>query len=262
MPELADGHAPTFDVLGVDVSATSLTRASATIHAWAQDKLGRFICVRDVHGIMQAYDNPELAKIHREASMVTPDGMPLVWLGRAAGLPIERTCGADLMHTLLKDSASSGLKHYFYGGKAGVASDLAEVSQRRYPSLNVVGHQTPPFRELSDLEIEGLASEITTCEADIVWIGLSTPRQEFLMSRLAPKTSATLIGVGAAFDFHTGRISRAPQWMQASGIEFLHRLFSEPRRLWRRYLLMAPRFVWHIFRVWISQPRSVARKSD
>jgi N-acetylglucosaminyldiphosphoundecaprenol N-acetyl-beta-D-mannosaminyltransferase len=236
--------AASFDVLGVPVSVTTLEQASARIHRWAADDQGRFVCIRDVHGIMQAYDNPELAELHKDAAMVTPDGMPLVWLGKRAGLPVERTCGPDLIDKVLADSASSRLRHYFYGGKPGVASQLKAVFQVRYPGLQVVGAATPPFRELTDEELRALADEIRARDANVVWIGLSTPKQEFLMRRLVPLTSATLIGVGAAFDFHTGAVKRAPHWMQRSGLEFLFRLMREPKRLWRRYLVMAPRFLW------------------
>lgn len=237
-----------YDVLGIPVSVTTLTSASQAIHRWARDDVGRFVCIRDVHGVMQAYDNPALSRLHREAAMVTPDGMPLVWLGRRAGLPVERTCGPDLMDRVMADSARSGLRHYFYGGKPGVAEQLRRVFLARYPGLQVVGHCTPPFRDLSDDEVAAVAERLNASGADVVWVGLSTPKQEFLMGRLAPMVSATLIGVGAAFDYHTGQIKRAPRWMQRSGVEFIHRLMSEPRRLWRRYLIMAPRFVWLVAR--------------
>ena len=233
-----------YDVLGVPVSVTTLSAASALIHAWADDDHGRFVCIRDVHGIMQAVDNPAFAALHQHAAMVTPDGMPIVWLGRRAGLPVERTCGPDLIDRVLADSAASGLRHYFYGGKPGVAEKLKAAFEARYPALQVVGTSTPPFRDLTDQEVSEIAATIQASGAQVVWVGLSTPKQEFLMQRLAPLTSATLIGVGAAFDFHAGLVKRAPKWMQKTGIEFLHRLASEPRRLWRRYLIMAPRFLW------------------
>jgi N-acetylglucosaminyldiphosphoundecaprenol N-acetyl-beta-D-mannosaminyltransferase len=230
----------------VPVSVTTLADASARIHAWAGDDKGRFVCIRDVHGIMQAYDNRELAEVHKSAAMVTPDGMPLVWLGQRAGFAVERTCGPDLIDRVLADSAASGLRHFFYGGKPGVAEQLSAVFEARYPGVRIVGARTPPFRELSSAELNETASSMSASGADVVWIGLSTPKQEFLMRRLAALTPATLIGVGAAFDFHTGAVNRAPRWMQKVGLEFLFRLASEPTRLWRRYLIMAPRFVWLI----------------
>lgn len=234
----------TYDVLGVPVSVTTLETASDQIHRWAEDRVGRFVIIRDVHGVVQAYDDPAFAELHKRAAMVTPDGMPLVWLARRRGLPVQRTCGPDLFDRLMKDSAKSGLRHYFYGGKPGVVARLKEVFEQRHPGVQVVGIGAPPFRALSDPEVQEIAAALNASRTDVVWVGLSTPKQEFLMARLAPLTTATLIGVGAAFDFHTGRVQRAPRWMQRVGLEFLHRLLSEPRRLWRRYLIMAPRFLW------------------
>ncbi len=236
----------TFDVLGVPVSATTLDSASAAIHDWSIDDVARFVFIRDVHGIMQAQDDQELLELHKAAAMVTPDGMPLVWLGRAAGLKLSRTCGADLMDRVMADSSQSGLKHFLYGGNTNVADRLKAVFEARYSGISIVGTGTPPYRPLTQSELEEVARAIVASGADVVWVGLSTPKQEWLMRALAPLVSATLIGVGAAFDFHTGAIQRAPKWMQQTGLEWSWRLGSEPRRLWRRYLLMAPRFAWRI----------------
>jgi len=232
-----------YDVLGIPISATSLDSAAKLIEQWADDEQGRFVFIRDVHGIMQAQDDPELLALHQDAAMVTPDGMPLVWLGQLAGLPVSRTCGPDLMDHVLSRSPQSRLRHFFYGGKAGVAEDLKKKFEDRYPGLQVVGADTPPFRPLTQVELESIASAINSSGADVVWIGISTPKQEFLMRDLRPFVNATLIGVGAAFDFHTGQIKRAPFWMQKSGLEWSWRLSQEPKRLWKRYLVMAPRFL-------------------
>lgn len=236
-----------YDVLGIPISATTLDTASRAIHGWAKDDISRFVFIRDVHGVMQAQSDPELMRLHRDAAMVTPDGMPLVWLGQLSGSPVSRTCGPDLMEKVLKDSAQSGLTHFFYGGKPGVAEALQEAFQSRFPTLKIVGTDTPPFRPLTPAELKSVAKEINDRGADVVWIGVSTPKQEFLMRDLVPLTSATFIGVGAAFDFHTNNVKRAPKWMQRSGLEWSWRLASEPKRLWRRYLIIAPHFVWSIF---------------
>lgn len=236
----------TYRVLNIPISATTLDSASRAIHQWGEDALPRFVFIRDVHGVMQAQDDPELLRLHDEAAMVTPDGMPLVWLGKLAGKPVSRTCGPDLMERVLEDSARSGLSHYFYGGKPGVAEALRDHFVGRFPGLKIVGVGTPPFRPLAPEELAAAASALNASGAKVVWIGISTPKQEFLMRDLVPLVSATLIGVGAAFDFHTGRVSRAPEWMRPIGLEWLWRLASEPKRLWRRYLIMAPRFVWMV----------------
>lgn len=236
----------TYDVLGVPMSATTLDTASRAIHEWAGDGLGRFIFIRDVHGVMQAQDDPELMTLHGQAAMVTPDGMPLVWLGKLAGKSVSRTCGPDLMECVLAASAKTGLSHYFYGGKPGVADALKSAFECRAPGVKIQGTGTPPFRPLTKLELTDVAERLNASGADVVWIGLSTPKQEFLMRDLAPLVRCTLVGVGAAFDFHTSAVSRAPRWMQRAGLEWLWRLGSEPRRLWRRYLIMAPLFLWKI----------------
>lgn len=232
-----------YDVLGVPVSVTSLAGASAAIRRWSQDGQGRFVCIRDVHGIMQSRADPALQALHGEAAMVTPDGMPLVWIGRRRGLPVERTCGPDLIDFAMRDGLADGLSHFLYGGKPGIAGRLRAVFELRHCGVRIVAAETPPFRDLGEAELEALAGRIRDSGADAVWIGLPTPKQEFLMRRLAPLVGATLIGVGAAFDFHAGTVPRAPAWMQRSGLEWLFRLGCEPRRLWRRYLIMAPQFL-------------------
>lgn len=234
----------TYRVLGIPISATTLDSASQAIHDWGADERSRVVFIRDVHGVVQAHDHAELRALHGQADMVTPDGMPLVWLGKLAGKQVSRTCGPDLMEKVLLDSARTGLKHYFYGGKPGVAEALRTRFVQRAPGLQVVGVGTPPFRPLSPEELRTTADALNTSGAQVIWIGISTPKQEFLIHQLAPLVTATLIGVGAAFDFHTGAVSRAPHWMRPLGLEWLWRLASEPRRLWRRYLIMAPRFVW------------------
>ncbi len=232
-----------YSVLGVPISVTSLPDAIATIVGWAADDRPRYVCIRDVHGIVLAVDDPDLLQIHRDADMVTPDGVPLVWLGRMQGLPVSRTCGYDLMDGLIERSAELGLRQYFLGGKPGVAELLRTTFQRRYPKLQVAGVHCPPFAEVGEYDIERMASDIRESGAQIVWIGLSTPRQEFLMSLLAKHTTTTLIGVGAAFDFHTGQLQRAPRWMQRAGLEWLFRVEQDPARLGPRYLSVIPRFV-------------------
>ncbi len=200
----------TYDVLGVPVSATTLDTASGVIASWAKDDIGRYVFIRDVHGVMQAQNDPQLMQLHRQAAMVTPDGMPLVWLGRKAGLDVSRTCGPDLMERVLADSPATGLKHFFYGGKPGVAEQLKSHFETLFPGLRVVRTDTPPFRPLTTAELDEVACDINNSGADVVWIGLSTPKQEHLMHALAPHVRATLVGVGAAFDFHTGAVKRIP----------------------------------------------------
>jgi N-acetylglucosaminyldiphosphoundecaprenol N-acetyl-beta-D-mannosaminyltransferase len=192
---------------------------------------------------MLAQDDAALMASHAEAAMVAPDGMPLVWLGRRAGHPVERTSGADLMERVLSDSVASGLTHYFLGGKPGVAERLKACFEQRMEGVKIVGAHSPAFGPVSEESMSDMAARVAGANPAVVWIGLSTPKQEFLMREFARRVNATFIGVGAAFDFHTGAVKRAPLWMRRSGLEWLHRLASEPKRLWRRYLVLAPRFV-------------------
>lgn len=235
-----------YSVLDVPVSAVSLDIARSLLEEWANDQVARIVTVPDTSNIVRSQDDQRLLAIHRRAAMVVPDGTPLVWIGKARGMTVSRTCGPDLMDHVLANSAIKGLKHYFYGGKPGVAERLKAEFERRYPGVRIVGAGTPPFRPLSEEELRSAADEIVASGADVVWIGISTPKQEFLMADLEPLISATMLGVGAAFDFHTGEVRRAPRWMQKVGIEWVYRLMKEPRRLWKRYLLMAPRFVFAI----------------
>lgn len=235
-----------YSVLGVPVAAVDIERAEHVLVQWALAPCARIVTVPDVSNIVRAQDDDRLMAIHQRADMVVPDGTPLVWIGRARGQNVSRTCGPDLMDHVMAHSARSGLKHYFYGGAPGVAEELRVAFESRYPGVCITGTATPPYRALTADELHQLADEISACGADLVWIGISTPKQEYLMADLAPLISATMLGVGAAFDFHSGRVRRAPRWMQRVGLEWLYRLLSQPRRLWRRYLVMAPRFVFAV----------------
>ncbi len=240
-----DAGIPATRVLGVPVSLVSLAIAVRTIVGWCEAGTAHFVCVRDVHGIMRAQDDPALMALHEQAGLVTPDGMPLVWLARHRGHnKVDRACGSDLVTALSGISVEKGIRHYFYGGKPGVAERMAAALGNRYPGLQVAGTYTPPFRALTVKEDSEVTAAIVAARPHIVWVGLSTPTQEYWMRDHVDRIpGATLIGVGAAFDFHTGDVKRAPVWMRSRGLEWLHRLVSEPRRLWRRYLVLAPKFV-------------------
>jgi N-acetylglucosaminyldiphosphoundecaprenol N-acetyl-beta-D-mannosaminyltransferase len=171
--------------------------------------------------------------------------MPLVWLSRRQSrTPVERVYGPDLMLALCAKSIEQGYRHYFYGGAPGVPETLGQTLQTRFPGLQVAGDCSPPFRSLTSAEEIQIINHINQTQADIVWVGLGTPKQDLWMAAHRPRlTAPVLIGVGAAFDFHTGRIPQAPRWMQQNGLEWLFRLYQEPRRLWYRYLIYNPLFV-------------------
>ncbi|HEX6536113.1 MAG TPA: WecB/TagA/CpsF family glycosyltransferase [Gemmatimonadaceae bacterium] len=243
-----DEAVPRVNVLGVGVSALTMPRTVEIIHDWIVRGEHRYVCVCGVHGVMESQRDAELRRIHEAAGLVTPDGMPLVWLSRLHGhRHVERVYGPDLMLALCARSVARGYRHYFYGGADGVAERLAGRLRRRFPGLNVVGTATPPFRPLGEAEDAETVRRINDARPDIVWVGLSTPKQERWMAAHVDRLSAhALIGVGAAFDFHAGLKRQAPRWMQRSGLEWLFRLLTEPRRLWRRYLINNPLFVWDV----------------
>jgi len=236
------------NVLGVGVSAITIADALALIDGWIATRANRYVCVTGVHGVMESQRDPALRDIHNRAGLVTPDGMPLVWLSKLRGhRHVERVYGPDLMLACCRASVSRGYRHYFYGGAAGVPERLAARLQERFAGLKIVGTWSPPFRELSAAEEEAMIERITSAQPDIVWVGLSTPKQERWMARYVGRLPAmVLIGVGAAFDMHAGLKKQAPRWMQRAGLEWLFRLAAEPRRLGRRYLINNPWFVWRL----------------
>jgi N-acetylglucosaminyldiphosphoundecaprenol N-acetyl-beta-D-mannosaminyltransferase len=232
------------NILGVGISAINITQAVGTIDEWIQRREQHYVTVTPVHGIMDCWNDPELRQIFNSSGMTTPDGMPLVWLARLAGhRHVRRVYGPDLMLAVCEHGLPIGYRHFLYGGEVGVAELLANRLLSRLPGLHVVGTYTPPYRALMPEEDCAIVECINASEADIVWVGLSTPRQErWMAAHLGHISSPVMIGVGAAFDFLSGRKPQAPRWMQRSGLEWLFRLASEPRRLWPRYRRY-PRFV-------------------
>lgn len=232
------------DILGIHVNPLSWEQALTTIKGWIERRERQYVCVCTVHTVMEAHDDPSYRAIINSAGLRTTDGMPLLWLSRRAGIRhAERIYGPDLMLKLCERSVRKGYRHYFYGGAPGVARELARRMQERFPGLQVAGWFEPPFRPLTSDEDRQVVAEINTAAPDVVWVGLGTPKQDQWMAEHRPLlTAPALIGVGAAFDFHTGRVAQAPVWMRNLGLEWFYRLCREPRRLWRRYLIGNGRF--------------------
>src|SRR5215210_6389459 len=207
------------NILGVEVSAINMAQALSIIDTWITHRQQHYVCVTGVHGIMESQRDEGLRRIHNDAGLVTPDGMPLVWLSRLHGRGhVERVYGPDLMLALCEHSLSKGYKHFFYGGGEGVHERLANNLRRRFPGLRVVGGHSPPFRPLTSEENEQIVEAINSADPDIVWIGLSTPKQERWMAEHVGRLIApVLIGVGAAFDFHSGLKSKPPAGWSAGG---------------------------------------------
>ena len=238
------GQIPRVDVLGVGISAIDMEMALAEIATWIHGRRQHYVCVTNVHVVMECQRDPELRRIHEASGLTTPDGMPLVWASHWAGAGhVRRVYGPDLMLALCREAAANGWRCYFYGAGPGVAERLAARLVARFPGLTVVGAETPPYRPLSDEEDQAAVDRINEARPDIVWVGLGAPKQERWMASHEGRLEApVMLGVGAAFDMHAGTLAQAPPWMQRSGLEWAYRLYREPRRLWRRYLSTNPRF--------------------
>lgn len=236
---------PRYNVLGVGISALTLDRARDLIVATrGRSQLG-YVCLGTVHSLGVARQDPAYRRILNESWLTTPDGMPLVWMAHRQGLPeVTRVYGPNLMLAVCDAGRASGLRHFFLGGAPGVAGELRNRLCARFPGLEVVGTHSPPFRPLTDAEFGHLKEQVSASRPDVLWVGLGTPKQDRFMAAAWNQLDAgVLIGVGAAFDFHSGRLRQAPLWMQRSGLEWLFRLAQEPRRLAFRYLVYNPLFV-------------------
>jgi N-acetylglucosaminyldiphosphoundecaprenol N-acetyl-beta-D-mannosaminyltransferase len=233
------------NVLGVGISSIDMDTAVETIDSWIASGDRRYVTVTGVHGVMECQADERLRAIHNSAGMVTPDGMPMVWIGRWRGhRQMQRVYGPDLMAAVCARSPQRGYRHFFYGGAEGVPERLSQQLCERYPGLTVVGTHSPPFQALTPQEEAIETALINEADPDIIWVGLSTPKQERWMAAHRDRLSApVLIGVGAAFDIHSGLKPEAPKWVQRSGFQWLFRLALEPRRLWRRYLVNNPMFL-------------------
>lgn len=241
---------PSFRVLGVGVDAVQIPEVVVQMESWIGERSGQshYIAVTGMHGVTEASADEAFRKILNTADLVVPDGMPLVWLGRLRGFPLRRRVyGPELMLTFCQQTAARGYRHFLYGGAPGVPEQLAEVLSSRCPGMIIAGTYSPPYRQLTPQEDQDIAAMINQADPDVLWVGLSTPKQEHWMHRQQHSLKVPVMaGVGAAFDLHTGRVRQAPSWMREHGLEWLFRLSQEPRRLWRRYAIQGSRFVWNV----------------
>ena len=235
------------NVLGVAVDAVDLESALERVARFLSLGKKGYVCAISVHGVLESRQDRSVADAFADAAMVVPDGTPMVWVGRLQGKSgIRQVTGPDLMREIVSRPEFAGLSHFFYGGKQGVALELALTWMRKFPGTRVAGTYTPPFRDLTAAEESKLIDVLNQSKPDIVWVGISTPRQELFMRRMLPHLErGVMFGVGAAFDFHTGRVRDCAAWIKRIGFQWLHRLVQDPRRLWRRNLRNAT-FLWHI----------------
>jgi len=233
------------NILGVGVSPVNMESAIELISGWIENNKNNYVTVTGVHGVIESWRDKEICEIHNNAGLVVPDGMPLVWISQLKGQEnVSRVYGPELMLRLCEHSLEEGYRHYLYGGAEGVPELLKEELIKIYPGLEVVGTYSPPFRPLTEDEDRDVIKMINEDRPDILWIGLSTPKQEkWMAEHLGKINTPVMIGVGAAFDFNAGLKKQAPGWMQKAGLEWLFRLLSEPGRLWKRYLINNPLFI-------------------
>lgn len=248
-----------FRVLGVRVDALQIPDAIAHMEEWIRSREKcHFIAVTGMHGVTEAQHDSEFKQVLNSADLVVPDGMPLVWLARLRGHKIKRRVyGPELMLTFFEATANKGYRHFFYGGAPSIAERLAESLQKRFPGTIVAGTFCPPFRPLTPEEDSEVVEMINRAAPDVVWVGLSTPKQEHWMyEHRAGFNVPVLMGVGAAFDINAGMKKQAPAWMREHGFEWLFRLLQEPRRLAHRYLVYGSQFIF-----WVTLELLGVRKS-
>jgi N-acetylglucosaminyldiphosphoundecaprenol N-acetyl-beta-D-mannosaminyltransferase len=252
------------NILGVGVHAIDMDAAVRIVEQSLKSGAKRYVCVTSVHGLIEAQHDSGFAAILGRALLVTPDGMPLVWMGRLQGhSTMSRVFGPDLMFQVCKMGIHSRTAHFLCGGRPGVAQQLKGELERTFPGIRIVGAYTPPFRELNSHEQAELISAVRELKPDIVWVGLGTPKQERFMARYLPLLDTRLmIGVGAAFDFHTGRIKDSPVLVKRCGLQWLHRLLQEPSRLWKRYLFSNSEFLIKIAQQLADSTRYTLKTSE
>jgi len=234
-----------FRLFGISIHAITPSEAADRVSSWARGSEQKHIVAANTHVLMESRRDPEYRKALEEASLIVPDGMPLVWMARRKGVPIkQRVYGPDLMADVLKQTSAGDVRHYFYGGREETLAQLTKKIKTEFPSIAICGYQSPPFRDLTAGEETEAIERINAARPHILWVGLGCPRQELWISRTRRALRIpVLAGVGQAFDLLSGSKKRAPKWMQQNGLEWFFRLCQEPGRLWKRYLIYGPAFI-------------------
>lgn len=231
-------------LLGVPVTAVGFTQAQDRVLGWGHGRESRYVVLANVHVVVTASTEVAFGAVVAAADMVAPDGAPVAWMLRKLGNASQaRVSGPDLTWALLGRCEAEKMPVYFFGSARETLSLLAERIVVAFPKLNVVGYEAPPFRPITAQEDAESVERINTSGAGLVFVGLGCPKQEHWMLAHRGRINAVMLGVGAAFDFHAGTVNRAPLWMRERGLEWLHRLLSEPRRLWKRYLVTNTLFI-------------------
>jgi len=247
---------PRREILGIPIAMTDYAGAVDAMDAMVDSRERGYVCAVSVHSLTIALDDAEMADVFRGATMVLPDGMPVVWASNMLGAGLKgRVYGPELMLHYSERCAERGHRVWLYGGRdQGSLAQLALNLRRRLPGINIVGGYSPPFRPMSDEEEDALIDQINDARPDILWVGIGAPKQEKWMARMRDRLDVPVMcAVGAAFDFHAGRISQAPRWMQQRGLEWIYRLAQEPFRLFPRYVRSNPRFVLAFARQYLAE---------
>jgi N-acetylglucosaminyldiphosphoundecaprenol N-acetyl-beta-D-mannosaminyltransferase len=247
----------TFNVRGVRVAAIDLNKATELIAELAKSSRGEFVTVTGAHGIVESAYSDEILNAHQRAAIVVPDGMPLVWLGHLLGFKsMGRVYGPDLMASVFARDDLRQLRHFFYGSTPAVQNKLDAAICLRFGEFNLVGGHVPPIQPMGFEEDDEVLAQIRALKPNIVWVGLSTPKQELWLLKHMPKIGCGVgIGVGAAFDLLSGTTTQAPRWIQRSGLEWAFRLAVEPRRLFKRYFFVIPRFLYYMVETYFTAGR-------
>jgi N-acetylglucosaminyldiphosphoundecaprenol N-acetyl-beta-D-mannosaminyltransferase len=239
----------TAEVLAARIDVLTWSAALSRISQWAAGRESRYVCLCNAHSCVTAGRNADFGRAIREADMVTPDGAPIAWALRNLGFAgQQRINGPDLVWRYLAQAETLGQIVFFYGSTDEILGKLRRRLAAAFPRLRIGGMHSPPFQAISPAEDEADVLRINSSGAGVVFVGLGCPKQEIWMAAHRGRVQAVMIGVGAAFDYHAGTTARAPLWMQENGLEWLHRLWSEPRRLWRRYLVTNTLFVVGMFK--------------
>jgi N-acetylglucosaminyldiphosphoundecaprenol N-acetyl-beta-D-mannosaminyltransferase len=260
-PRLAPATAaavPARELLGVPVAMVDYDGVIEVMDELVDTRERGYVCAAPVHALMEARSNPEMLEALRGSTLVVPDGMPVVWAANMLGEELrDRVYGPELMVRYSERCVERGHRVWLYGGRdQGTLVQLALSMRRRHPGIKIVGGYSPPFRPLTDEEEDALVQQINEAQPDVVWVGIGVPKQEIWMARMRDRLDVPVMcGVGAAFDFHAGRISMAPRWMQERGLEWIYRIAQEPKRLLPRYLSTNPRFVAAFVRQYVAERR-------
>lgn len=237
---------PTVNIMGVNIAAINMDWLLQFTEMHIKELSGDYMCVSNVHTTVTSYEDEEYKAIQNGGILAIPDGGPLSTVGRKRGAKsMARTTGPTFMGEILERSAKQGWKHYFYGSTQETLDKLKNTLEKKYPGLQIVGMYSPPFRPMTDEEDQAICSKINNVKPDFLWIGLGAPKQEKWMAMHQGKVKGLMVGVGAAFDYYSGNIKRAPGWMQKCNLEWLYRLMQDPKRLFKRYFVTNSKFIWN-----------------